>query len=96
MPTYSYECGKCGHVFDVFHAMSATPKIQCETCHSARTTKLIGIGSGIIFKGSGFYETDFKDKKGKKPEKPSTSDAKSASKEAGKSETKPAKPASDK
>jgi len=90
MPTYSYECGKCGHVFDVFHAMSATPKVHCEMCHSARTTKLMGIGSGIIFKGSGFYETDFKDKKGTKPEKSASSKSKPAAKETAKAETKPA------
>jgi putative FmdB family regulatory protein len=79
MPTYSYECRKCGHVFDVFHAMSATPKVHCEECNSSRMERLIGIGSGIIFKGSGFYETDFKEKKGKPPSK---SDGKSKAKKA--------------
>lgn len=93
MPTYSYECGKCGHVFDVFHAMSATPKVHCESCKSARTQKLLGIGSGIIFKGSGFYETDFKDKKGKRPEKSTSTESKTPAKETAKSDSKPAKPA---
>ncbi len=93
MPTYSYECGKCGHVFDVFHAMSATPKVHCESCKSARTKKLLGIGSGIIFKGSGFYETDYKDKKGTRPEKPTSTDSKPPAKETAKSDAKPAKPA---
>ncbi|MBI2421474.1 MAG: zinc ribbon domain-containing protein [Candidatus Hydrogenedentes bacterium] len=64
MPTYSYECGKCGEVFNVFHGMSATPKVKCESCGSARTTKMLGTGAGFIFKGSGFYETDYKEKKG--------------------------------
>lgn len=68
MPTYSYECGSCGHVFDVFHGMSAEPKITCESC-GKKCHRLIGTGSGIIFKGSGFYETDYKDKKGVNPEK---------------------------
>ena len=88
MPTYSYECGKCGHVFDVFHAMSATPKVRCEKCNSPRTQKLLGTGAGIIFKGSGFYETDFKDKKGKKPSASSSSG--NGAKSGGSGETKSA------
>ena len=63
MPTYDYECEKCGHVFEVFHSMSQTPEIKCEECGGA-TRKLIGAGAGIIFKGSGFYETDYKRKSG--------------------------------
>ncbi|HOE67556.1 MAG TPA: zinc ribbon domain-containing protein [Candidatus Hydrogenedentes bacterium] len=63
MPTYSYECQKCGSVTDVFHAMSASPKVKCANCGSARTKRLLGTGAGLIFKGSGFYETDYKGKK---------------------------------
>ena len=84
MPTYTYACKKCEHIFDAFHGMSATPKLKCEECGSARVEKQLGTGAGIIFKGSGFYETDFKEKKGKKPaEKKAKSDSK------GKSESKP-------
>ena len=61
MPTYEYECKVCGHTFDVFHNMTAKPRIKCEKCGGA-TKKLIGAGAGIIFKGSGFYETDYKKK----------------------------------
>ena len=61
MPTYEYECFGCGHVFDVFHTMTAKPRIKCPEC-GGRTKKLIGAGAGIIFKGSGFYETDYKRK----------------------------------
>ncbi len=61
MPTYEYECTGCGHVFDVFHNMTAKPRIKCPEC-GGRTKKLIGAGAGIIFKGSGFYETDYKRK----------------------------------
>ncbi|MFP4501021.1 MAG: FmdB family zinc ribbon protein [Candidatus Hydrogenedentota bacterium] len=67
MPTYTYSCKKCGHAFDVFHAMSASPRIKCEECGSLRTERLLGAGAGFIFKGSGFYETDFKEKKGVAP-----------------------------
>lgn len=76
VPTYSYECGGCGHVFDVFHGISAEPKVACESC-GKRCRRLLGTGAGIIFKGSGFYETDFKEKKGKAPEKSGESKAKS-------------------
>jgi putative FmdB family regulatory protein len=61
MPTYEYECVKCEHVFDVFHNMTAKPRVKCPEC-GGRTKKLIGAGAGIIFKGSGFYETDYKRK----------------------------------
>ncbi len=96
MPTYSYECGKCGHLFDVFHSMSATPKVPCEQCNSTRTKKQLGIGAGIIFKGSGFYETDFREKKGKRPESSSSGESKSSGKEAAKTESKPAKATTEK
>lgn len=61
MPTYEYECTVCGHVFDVFHSMTAKPRIKCTEC-GGRSKKKIGAGAGIIFKGSGFYETDYKRK----------------------------------
>ncbi len=61
MPTYEYECNKCGHVFDVFHSMTAKPRVKCPECGGG-TKKRIGAGAGIIFKGSGFYETDYKRK----------------------------------
>ncbi|MBI1320313.1 MAG: zinc ribbon domain-containing protein [Candidatus Hydrogenedens sp.] len=67
MPTYTYGCKKCGHEFDVFHAISATPELRCESCDSPKVERHLGTGAGIIFKGSGFYETDFKGKKGSKP-----------------------------
>ncbi|MCL4693159.1 MAG: zinc ribbon domain-containing protein, partial [Candidatus Hydrogenedentes bacterium] len=55
MPTYSYQCQKCETVRDVFHSMSATPRLTCESCGSRRMKRLLGTGAGIIFKGSGFY-----------------------------------------
>ena len=63
MPTYSYQCSKCEHVFDVFHGMSEKPRVKCERC-AGRCKRLIGTGAGVIFKGSGFYETDYKKKTG--------------------------------
>ena len=65
MPTYDYECAKCGHKFEVFQKMTDKPVRSCPEC-GGKAEKLIGTGSGIIFKGSGFYETDYKKKKGHK------------------------------
>lgn len=63
MPTYEYECPKCGHCFEVLQSMSAKPIKTCPNC-GKKTKRLIGAGSGIIFKGSGFYATDYKKKSG--------------------------------
>lgn len=59
MPTYEYECKSCGNITEVFHKMTAKPRVKCPEC-GGRTKKLPGAGAGIIFKGSGFYETDYK------------------------------------
>ncbi|HOJ67158.1 MAG TPA: zinc ribbon domain-containing protein [Candidatus Hydrogenedentes bacterium] len=63
MPTYTYECVKCQATRDVFHAISASPDIRCPEC-GGKCRRLLGSGAGIIFKGSGFYETDYKRKNG--------------------------------
>lgn len=64
MPTYDYQCRKCGYTFEVFHNMSYTFKKNCPKC-SGQVRKLIGSGCGLIFKGSGFYITDYKKKSAK-------------------------------
>ncbi len=64
MPTYTYQCQSCENTQDFFHAISAKPRIKCEAC-GGQCRRLIGSGAGIIFKGSGFYETDYKTKTGK-------------------------------
>ena len=61
MPTYEYECKDCHHDFEVFQSMSAKPIRKCPEC-GGKVKRLIGSGAGIIFKGSGFYETDYKRK----------------------------------
>lgn len=61
MPTYDYKCKVCGKIFEEFHGMSEKPVKKCPAC-KGKTEKLIGKGSGIIFKGSGFYHTDYKKK----------------------------------
>lgn len=61
MPTYDYECTKCGHAFEEFQKMSDPVLTDCPACKGHGTVKrLIGAGAGLIFKGSGFYITDYK------------------------------------
>jgi putative FmdB family regulatory protein len=58
MPTYEYECKKCGHRFEKFQSMKDAPEKKCPECRGP-VRRLIGRGAAIIFKGSGFYETDY-------------------------------------
>jgi putative FmdB family regulatory protein len=60
VPTYDYRCDDCGHEFDVFQRMSEDSLTDCPHCERPNLRRLIGSGAGIIFKGSGFYETDYK------------------------------------
>ncbi|MHC4971611.1 MAG: FmdB family zinc ribbon protein [Planctomycetota bacterium] len=79
MPTYDYRCDACGHELEVFQSMSDDRLTECPGCGKSTLRRLIGSGAGIIFKGSGFYETDYKrsrssssgpsEKKSDKPEK---------------------------
>ena len=62
MPTYEYECLSCGHRFEVFQSITDEPVKKCPECKKGDVRRLIGTGMGIIFKGSGFYETDYKRK----------------------------------
>ncbi len=59
MPNYDYVCTKCGHEFEAFQQMSDKLLTKCPKCE-AKVKRLIGAGAGIIFKGSGFYATDYK------------------------------------
>ena len=59
MPTYEYECTKCDHHFERFQGMTEEPVKRCPECR-CKVRRLIGTGGGIIFKGSGFYETDYR------------------------------------
>src|SRR5258707_14129651 len=61
MPTYEYKCKSCGHKFEKFHSMSAAPIKKCPECGKNAVERLIGTGAGLIFKGSGFYITDYRD-----------------------------------
>lgn len=88
MPTYEYECRQCGHRFEKFQSMKDEPLKKCEKC-GGDVRRLIGTGAGILFKGSGFYQTDYRSKSYKDKAKSEGGD-KSPKKEAGTSD--PAKP----
>jgi len=87
MPTYEYRCDACGHELEEFQSMSAKALKKCPDCGKNKLTRLIGTGAGIIFKGSGFYETDYRsegykkdakaEKDAAKPKKEGKADAKS-------------------
>ncbi len=96
MPTYDYRCNACGHEFELFQSMSAPVKKKCPECAKLSLERLIGTGAAVIFKGGGFYETDYRSesyKKAAEADKKSASgdDSKSDSKTEKKTETK-AKP----
>ncbi len=80
MPTYEYECKKCKRTFDVFQSITAKRLQKCPQCKGA-VHRLIGRGAGIIFKGSGFYQTDYRSdnyKKGAAADRKSTEPAAAA------------------
>ncbi len=70
MPTYDYVCKACGHCFEQMQSISADPIDQCPKCNEHKVVRKISGGTGLIFKGSGFYKTDYADKE-KKPKKSS-------------------------
>src|SRR5919107_621453 len=61
MPTYEYKCDACGAEFERFQSITAEPIRRCPECGKAKVRRLIGTGAGMIFKGSGFYITDYRD-----------------------------------
>ncbi len=84
MPTYDYECDACGHTYELFQSITAKPIKKCPQCQRPKARRLIGTGAGIIFKGSGFYETDYRSddyNNAAKAEKESTGDAKADKKD---------------
>ncbi len=60
MPTYEYVCEACDHAFEQFQSITASPLRKCPDCGKSKLKRLIGTGAGVIFKGSGFYETDYR------------------------------------
>ena len=90
MPTYDYVCRACGHEFEKFQSMKDEPIKSCPECRKRQVRRKIGMGDGVIFKGSGFYETDYKRKGGEK--KDSSPGEKSGGKPDGESSGSDSKP----
>ena len=67
MPTYEYVCTKCGHELEAFHSMKDASLTKCPACRKAGLKRKVGGGAGLIFKGTGFYITDYKKKSGENP-----------------------------
>lgn len=95
MPTYEYACPKCGHQFEQFQSMNDAPLKKCPKCKKTGVKRLIGGGAGLIFKGTGFYITDYKNPAAA-PKKEGGGESKPAAKaaDAKPAETKPAPAAS--
>jgi len=83
MPTYDYICEKCRYEFEQFQSITSKPLHKCPKCKKAGLKRLIGSGSGVIFKGPGFYQTDYRSESYKKAEKSekSTADSSATKKE---------------
>ena len=60
MPTYDYECDACEHTFELFQSITAEPEKKCPECGKKKLRRLFGTGGAIMFKGSGFYQTDYR------------------------------------
>ena len=90
MPTYDYECDACGHRFEKFQSITAPAVKKCPECAKMKVRRLIGTGAGIIFKGSGFYCTDYRDSSYKQAAEKDKAPAATSSSSETKSEAKPA------
>ncbi|MGY8822343.1 MAG: FmdB family zinc ribbon protein [Candidatus Latescibacterota bacterium] len=97
MPTYEYECQKCGHRFDEFQSITAKPLSTCRKAicpkggARGRLKRLISGGGGLLFKGSGFYETDYRSDSYKKAAKADSDSSSGSESKTSESETKTSK-----
>lgn len=79
MPTYDYECDACGHEFELFQSISDPVKRKCPKCGKLKLRRLFGAGAAVVFKGSGFYQTDYRSESYKKAAEKDKQSAKKAS-----------------
>lgn len=87
MPTYSYQCDACSHQFDEFQMMSEDPLKKCPECGKKKLRRAFGTGAAILFKGTGFYETDYRSDSYKQAAKADGEAAKTTSDPAPKTDT---------
>jgi putative FmdB family regulatory protein len=90
VPTYEYACESCGHEFEEFQSITAAPLKKCPGCGRNRLNRLIGTGAGLIFKGSGFYQTDYRSESYKQAAEAEKKSAEPAKLDAGKKDAAPA------
>ncbi len=88
MPTYEYTCQQCGHRFEEFQSITAKPLKKCPECGKNALQRLLGTGAGIIFKGSGFYATDYRSDSYSQAKKKEEGTGTAAAKEGGESAAK--------
>ena len=88
MPTYDYECDNCGHTFELFQGINEPHKKKCPECKKMKLRRLFGTGAALLFKGSGFYETDYRSESYKSDAKKAKQAQSSAKSETKKSESK--------
>ncbi len=94
MPTYDYECDACKHKFELYQGINAEVEKKCPACKKNKLRRLLGTGAAIVFKGSGFYQTDYRSdsyKKSKEADSSSSSSKSESKSEGAKSESTPAK-----
>ena len=87
MPTYDYECEACGHEMELFQGINDPVQKKCPECGKSKLRRLFGTGAAIVFKGSGFYQTDYRSESYKKGEKAAT-EAKSEKSDTSKGDAK--------
>ena len=88
MPTYDYVCDSCEHAFELFQSIKENPKRKCPECGRQKLRRLIGPGAAIVFKGSGFYKTDYRSESYKKAAAADKSSATASSSGSAKSDAK--------
>ena len=93
MPTYDYKCRGCDHRWEEFQPITSDPTQKCPGCGKKKAERVIGAGAGILFKGTGFYQTDYRSEGYKKSAEADkkASEPKGEKKSEGKSESKPKK-----
>ncbi len=89
MPTYDYECDACGHKFEFYQSINSEVLKKCPECGKPKLRRLLGTGAAVVFKGSGFYQTDYRSDSYKKAKAADKSTGDSGGKSESKSETKP-------
>lgn len=92
MPTYDYICDSCGHEFEAFESITSNPQTLCPSCKAEKLRRKIGPGAAILFKGSGFYETDYRSASYKKAAKADSAASSSTSSSTNGDSSKPAAP----